>query len=142
MSDAVKRIDHEQLGPNEPVEVLRYADNDVTIHDALQVADGYSNEQGSVVLSWNQLRKFTKVVEDNSDLGEESEVRNVDVGHKYSLGRNQSGNFASLERNEHEQFKFAIPDDNEVVLLTPEQTQAVFEYLVETGYDDMWGIHS
>lgn len=140
MSDESERIDERNIGSSVKAQVLRYADNDIVLHDSEQVDSGYENDHGSVVLSWNQVQEFTTVVEESSVAHGENRVENIEVGKEWILGNDQSGATAVFERNMEPEFYFALDSGGGVCLLTTSQAQDFYEYLVETGYSDMWGI--
>lgn len=142
MGKGAERIYRGRLGSSPGAEVLRYDDNDVLIHDSDQVEEGYLEDDGSIVLSWNQVREFTKVVHESSATEDETHVRHIEVGKEWNLGRDQNGRFATFERNMEPEFYFSADDEEETCLLTMEQAQNLFNYLAEAGYYDMWGIEA
>lgn len=140
MSDKSTCISERMIGSSVQAHVLRYGDNDILIHDSEQVKEGYENKQGSVVLSWNQLEEFTTIVEQSSHSHAKNRVENIEVGKEWVLGNDEFGMTAIFERNMVPEFYFEVGDEDGVCLLTTSQAQDFYEFLVETGYDDLWGI--
>lgn len=138
-TDATERVDKTRL--DDSAEVIRYRNSVLTVHDASQVESDHSTDHGTIALSWEKVQTLTKIVQKASGDSTDNTVGNIDIGEQFNLGNNHTGANAVFERRMESEFSLSAgdntSDDSDLCVLTLSETQELYDYAVQTGYDDL-----
>lgn len=151
MSDTIQRIDSRRLGDVPTAEVYRYEDADILINECIQIeSDGVIERPGNaIVLSQSQLQTFIDIVQDSSSPQSDPHVETITADTEWELGPDQLGSMAvftrqmdpecSAESPDNKETQFCFTGDGEYTdhcQLSLPQAQDLYEYLVESGYNE------
>lgn len=136
MSDSAERIDKLTLGNQDRLRVIRYADNDVQLY---RPAKRLATDETVIVFSWNQINAFTDIVEEAALEKDVHPVESVESGTEESLGDDQMNTTAVFKRDSDAWHFFEL-DGEGSCQLNQSEIQGFYEYVVEAGYSDLWGI--